>query len=321
MRISNTSDVDLTLAVWLVHDDYDHVDMENYISVTTLIKPLKQVILASRIPKSQQQSDVLDYVARKYGHAIHDSIERAWKTGYQRSMKLLGYPDAMIERVVVNPTDEERRARNDIIPVYIEQRGIKAFNGYNIGGKFDMAADGTPYDHKSTSVWAWIKGTRDESHTLQLSLYKWIHPEKITSDHARVNYIFTDWSAMMARSQKDYPPKRVMHKDIPLMTTGEVDTWVANKLRLLNQYWHADEKDIPECSDAELWRSDPQYKYYADPTKTDGRSTKNFDDKREADEFMASKGKGIVKTVLGEPKACGYCQAFEVCKQKDRYFP
>lgn len=320
MRISNTSNINLPLAVWLLHDEYDYVDKENYISVTTLMKPLKQIILAARIPPSQRQADVADYIARKYGHAIHDSIERAWSKGHERSLKLLGYPDHVIQKIKVNPTKEDLLKDASIIPVYIEQREFKEINGYTIGGKYDMVADGIPYDHKSTSVWAWIKGTRDEDHRLQISLYKWLNPEKITSDFAKVNYIFTDWSKMMAKSQKDYPTNRVMEKTIDLWQPAQTEVWVANKLRLISQYWHADESEIPECSDTELWRSDPQYKYYIDPANTTGRSTKNFDNKQEADAFAASKGKGVVKTVLGEPKACGYCPAFEVCNQKNRYF-
>jgi len=35
---------------------------------------------------------------------------------------------------------------------------------------------------------------------------------------------------------------------------------------------------------------------------------------------MASQGKGVIKEVPGEPKACGYCPAYAACTQKDRYF-
>ena len=62
---------------------------------------------------------------------------------------------------------------------------------------------------------------------------------------------------------------------------------------------------------------------HPDPAKANdpaARSTKNFDNLAEANAFKAEKGKGVVVTKLGEPKACEYCPAFDICKQKDAYF-
>lgn len=324
MRITNNTGINLPLAVWLLHDEYDYINQENYISVTGLMKPLKQTILTSRIPKDQRTEDVSDFVARTLGHAIHDSIEKAWHKGHARSMKLLGYPEHVIERIMINPTEEQLRSRNDPIPVYMEQRefrevivdGVK----FIIGGKYDMVADGELFDNKSTSAYTWLFGTRDDDNQQQGSLYKWLNPKKITGDHIHINYIFTDWSRMQARSNPKYPQKRVEQKSIPLWSEAETERWVVDRLRKFLAYKDLPEDQIPECNDKELWRSDPAYKYYTDPAKISGRSTKNFSDKAEADEFMASKGgKGVVITVPGEAKACNYCNAFDICKQKDGY--
>lgn len=324
MRITNNTGINLPLAVWLLHDEYDYINQENYISVTGLMKPLKQTILTSRIPKDQRTEDVSDFVARTLGHAIHDSIEKAWHKGHARSMKLLGYPEHVIERIMINPTEEQLRSRNDPIPVYMEQRefrevivdGVK----FIIGGKYDMVADGELFDNKSTSAYTWLFGTRDDDNQQQGSLYKWLNPKKITGDHIHINYIFTDWSRMQARSNPKYPQKRVEQKSIPLWSEAETERWVVDRLRKFLAYKDLPEDQIPECNDKELWRSDPAYKYYTDPAKISGRSTKNFSDKAEADDFMASKGgKGVVITVPGEAKACNYCNAFDICKQKDGY--
>ena len=48
-RFTNNADIDLSVAVWLAHDDYDYVTKPNYISVTTLIKPIRQIILRGRV--------------------------------------------------------------------------------------------------------------------------------------------------------------------------------------------------------------------------------------------------------------------------------
>jgi hypothetical protein len=328
MRVTNEADVSLPLAVWLLHDEYDYIrGVENYISATSLMKPVRQIILPGRIPVEEQTSDVTDYVSRTLGHAIHDSIEKAWKTGHERALTLLGYPQEIIDRIRINPTPEELRAKNDIIPVYLEQRELKevAVQGktFTIGGKFDMIADGQLNDFKSTSVWSWIKGTRDKDHRLQGSIYRWLNPLKVSEEYIRINYIFTDWAAGQVVSTPGYPPQRVMHKDIELMSVQETQNWIVWKLSEIEKYRSMPEDQIPHCTDEELWRSDPQYKYFSDPAKANdptARSTKNFSSLQDANKYKAEKGgRGVVITKPGEVKACGYCPAFNGCTQKDLY--
>lgn len=324
MKITNTTGINLPLAVWLLHDTYDYVDMPNYISATGLMKPIKQSILANRIPAKDQVMDVSEAVSRALGHAIHDSIEKAWLDGHKRSMKLLGYPEDVIGRVLVNPSEEALAAAgHDAIPVYVEQREYRQITvdgvTYTIGGKSDMIADGIVHDHKSTSVFSFMKGSKDEDYALQPSIYRWLNPRKATADYGKINFIFTDWSRAMSR-QANYPQKRVEEKSFPLLSLDETEAWIIDRIRQLVAYRDAPEERIPECTPKELWMSDPTYKYYADPAKLSGRSTKNFTDKLEAEQFKSQKGGvGIVITVPGEAKACNYCRAFDNCKQKDRY--
>jgi hypothetical protein len=49
------------------------------------------------------------------------------------------------------------------------------------------------------------------------------------------------------------------------------------------------------------------------------KPSKNFDNLSDANKHLAEKGKGAIKTVLGEPKACGFCAGFDACTQKDKY--
>jgi hypothetical protein len=330
VRITNQSGINLPLAVWLLHDEYDYNQpYANYISATTLMRPIRQIVLPSRIPPEERVADVEEFIARSVGHALHDSMEKAWTKGYDRSLRLLGYPPAVIERIRINPTDEELRSVPDVIPIYLEQRAFREHDGFVIGGKEDMITEGIVNDTKSTSVWGWVKGTRMQDHILQMSLYRWIEAKRndggiprITADHGQVNYIFTDWSKGQAKSVDGYPPRRVMEKQVPLLTLEETEHWVDNKLAQIEHYRDKPESQIPECNDEELWRSDPEYKYYADPAKAQdptARSSKNFKNKADADRHLAEKGKGIVITKPGEVKACAYCPAFHGCTQKDRY--
>lgn len=324
-QITNTSDISLDLAVWLLHDEYDYVNESNYISVTGLMKPLRQMVLPYRIPPEQRTNDVEDFVSSALGKAIHDSIEKAWIKDPGSKLAKLGYSPSVIERIKVNPTLEEVRASNEIIPIYIEQRAIREHNGRKIGGKFDLVTDGIVTDNKSTSAFAWKAGTRDEDHILQLSLYRWIDAQqehrKITEDFGRINYIFTDWSKMMARQGNGYPESRIKSKNLPLLSLKETEQYVDGKLALLDKWFDAPEHEIPKCTDEELWRSAPQFKYYSKPETAakGGRATKNFDALTAANSHLAAMGKGVVITKPGEPKRCSYCAAFDACTQKDAY--
>lgn len=335
MHITNNSGIPLPLAVWLIHDEYDYIgNIENYISVTTLMKPLKQIVLPNRIPPDQRTADVTDFVARKLGNAIHDSIEQGWLRGAHRALRLLGYPEDVVKRIVVNPVTEQRRNMKDMIPVYLENRGYREINVngvvHTIGGKFDMVSDGILNDNKSTSAYSWIYGTREDEHRLQMSLYRWIDAKRtdgedprVTEEICNVNYVFTDWQKMLARTNPKYPQSRVEQKTLTLLSLDETEAYVRSKLDLISRFSNALESDMPPCSDEELWRSDPKFKYFTDPAKAQqpgARSTKNFDTLAEASAYKAQQGKGVVVTVPGEVKACGYCPAFDVCKQKDDYF-
>lgn len=319
MKITNNSDISLSLAVWLVADNYDYVNEPNYISVTTLMKPLRQIILPRRVPESAQQADVEDFIARALGTALHDSIEKAWVHNYKRSLHLLGYPADVISRILINPSAEALAAAPDPIPIYLEQRAMKQIQGWMVGGKFDMVADGMVQDNKTTSAYTWVYGGRDDEHALQGSLYRWLNPEKILLDYIRINYIFTDWQKAQTLQNPKYPKKRVEFKDIPLLDITDTEKWITDKLTLVEKFMNVPEKELPECSDEELWMSEPKFKFYVDPAKM-ARSTKNCDTLVEAREYQASKGgKGIIVTIPGEPKRCDYCDGFDVCTQKDKF--
>jgi hypothetical protein len=310
---TNTSSVPMSLAVFLATDNYDHDS--STISATSLIKPLRQLILSDRVPKEDSMPDLTQMVASRMGSAIHDGIERAWVNNYAIAMNALGIPKHVINKVKINPTEEE--LTEDTIPVYLEQRAYKTVGNYTVSGKFDFVGEGRVEDFKSTSVYSSMSGSNDKKYAEQGSIYRWLNPRIITKDEIAIQFIFTDWSSRRARTETNYPPQRFQQKIIPLMSVAETDRFVKKKLEQFDQLFHADECDLPLCTDDELWRSDPVFKYYKNPEKT-ARSTKNFDNKQDAYIFMSQQGgQGIVVEQPGQVTACKYCTAFPLCSQKD----
>jgi hypothetical protein len=311
----NTAAVPLSIAVFLATDNYDYNDNPDTISVTTLLKPLRQIILASRVDNNDATVDLAQMVPNRMGNAIHDAIERAWVDNYQVAMKSLGYPDRVISQIKINPKPEE--LTEDCLPIYLEQRTYRKMGRYTISGKFDFVGDGRPEDFKSTSAYTWIYQNNDEKYVWQGSLYRWLNPTIITRDEMAIQFIFTDWSRSKAMMDPKYPQDRIQQKIFKLKSIAETEAFISNKLSLIETYWDMPEEDIPHCTDAELWRSEPVFKYYKNPEKTT-RSTKNFDSLHDARLRLIEDGSvGMIKEVPGQVNACKYCSSFSICSQKD----
>lgn len=318
MRFTNKNNIPLSLAVWLAFDEYDFVPGINRISVTSLIRPTRQFILAGRIPVSEREYDVSDFIAARMGHAYHDAIERAWERGYRPALTKLGYPEAAIDAVRINP--DPATVTEDVIPVYLEKRGERQMGKFTISGKFDMSIEGNLDDTKSTSVYGYMSGNKAGDYIKQGSIYKWIFPDIIHGAEININFIFPDWSRPQARQQPDkYPQSKIMSAKYSLMSMKDTEEYIGERVDEIEKFYRAPDNEIPYCTDEQLWRSPPKFKYYSDPNKTDGRSTRNFDTLAEANAFKAEKGKGIVLTEPGKVKACSYCPAFNNCLQKDLY--
>ena len=276
-QYANVSSVPLSLAVFLASDSYDHNDDPNTLSATALIKPLRQIVLSSRVTNEASPVDLVQMVPSRLGTAIHDGIERAWKSNYKVAMKAMGYPEKVIERVQINPDPDT--LKDGDIPIYMEQRIHKKVGKYTISGKYDFIGDGRVEDFKSTSTFTAMNNTNDSKYILQGSIYRWLNPKIITRNEMAIQFIFTDWSAARARAEDNYPKQRIQQRILPLLSLQETNAFVTRKLSDIEKYWDAPEEDIPLCSDEDLWRSAPVFKYYKNPQKT-ARSTKNFDNRQ-----------------------------------------
>ena len=317
MNIANPDNINLATAVWLADDAYDYVP--NTISTTTLMRSVRKIILSMRAEKMQRKVSISDLVASSMGTAIHDSIERVWlnKDRVTKALIKLGYSEQEAGRIVINPTKVEKGQ----FPIYVENRMAKQVKGMTVTGKYDMVMNGQLQDHKSTSVFGYMKGNKVKDFVLQGSIYRWLDPEIITLDTVQINYFFTDWSKLDSMKNPRYPVLRTIDEKYPLMSYEETDKYVNDKIDLIHMHQETPEPLLPECTPDDLWQDESKYKYYSDPTVTDvtKRSTRSFDTLLEANAFKASKhGVGVVLEQQGKVKACNYCNAKEVCSQKVR---
>ncbi len=312
---TNTENISLALAVFLATDTYDKED--SAISATGLIKPLRQLVLGSRVPLENTSVDVAGLVQSRVGTAIHEGVDSAWNTNYIGAMKALGYPPGLIARIKINPTDEMLLADPNIVPIYTEQRAFKEVDGVVVSGKYDFVIESEVQDLKTTTTYTHTHNTKEEDYILQGSIYRWLDPKRITKDTVAIHSIFMDWKAHEVHSQKNYPPSRLLTTRYNLLSLPETESFVRQKLSTIKMYSQLPESEVPLCTDKELWRSEAQFKYYAKSPTEQSRSTKNFNNKQAAQNHLMTKGKGVVVEKPGEVKACKFCTAFTLCTQKD----
>ncbi len=321
-KYSNIAGVSLSVAVWLAHDEYDHNDDPFTISVTSLIKPVRQIVLTKRVIETgtPEPIEIIGQVASSMGTAFHDSIERAWLSDKLKdTLKEIGIAPRVIKRIVINPDPEN--LPDKCIPVYMELRSSRKVGRWTISGKFDFLMAGQLEDFKSTGTYAYVNKSNDAKFRLQGSLYKWLNPVIVTEDDILIQYIFTDWMAVRAKADDKYPSQRVLEYRIPLHSVAETERYVKARLSQIDELEDVADELLPDCTPEELWQNKPIFKYYKNPATAakGGRSTKNCDSLLEANQLKAKNGgAGIVKTVYGEAKACNYCSAASVCGQRDR---
>ena len=227
------------------------------------------------------------------GSSIHAGIEEALEpSNIKKVAELLGYnPDKVLDNLVV------------------EKRTKKEINGYVISGKFDMVYKGTVCDVKSTSTWKYILGDGDD-YVKQMSIYKWLNPELITSNSGWIFYIFTDWSKAEARRKSDYPQERIQSKEYVL--DNSIEDYINKKTLALRALESVEDDKLPDCTPEERWEKKAVWKYYKGASRD--RSTKNYDNPKDAYDAVAKSG-GAVVEVKGESTGCKYCSVQNLCKQ------
>lgn len=323
MNFTNTRDISLPMAVWLVDDNYDHDtarQFKKYISATSLLKSSRQFILGKRVMKEEGglTMDVHDLVTSRLGQSTHTGIEAAWRSPkLPKTLAALGIPESVANRIIIDPTPEQ--IKPDSIPVFFEQRAVKQVGDWTVGGQFDAIFAGALTDYKTTSVYTMIKGRNDDKYVLQGSIYRWLNPSLITEDYMNIQFIFKDWQQTRSLNTDGYPKASIVEKRYELMPLGEIEQFIKQKLMLIDMQMEMPEDQIDYCTDDELWRGETEYKYYANKEKTEKATKAGFATLEAAESHrmnnITKHPNSIVKAFPGKAKACKYCNAASICSQ------
>ena len=290
MKFTNILGLPAVYVDWLVNDDYDHNYNPYTISATSLMKPIRGLILSVR-HASELQQDVSNLVASKLGNAVHDSIARVVTPG------------------VIKETRVER---------FLSIGNVT----YTITGKFDILVDNgdetwTLRDIKTTSVWAYIFGGKDEDYRAQLSIYRWLlSPNKKVNDISYIDFFFTDWSTAKAKHDSQYPKQRLYPgHQIKLLSLQETEAYILSRLIQLEDSKNIPDNDLPYCTSEELWAEPEVFAVMKEGAK---KATKLCDSMVEAVEYMRiKKVAGYIERRAPKVKRCSYCSAAPMCSQRE----
>lgn len=301
----------LPLAVLFCHNNYDGSSAEKTISATSIMKPIRSIILAMQNQNIQAEADIVDLIPSVFGSAIHAFAELAWKDKETtlRALKALNIPQDTINKIKINPTT----ANPDDIPIYVERRSIKEINGWTIRGKFDMCVNGKLADYKTTSVWGTIFKSNDEDYKIQGSIYRWLNQDIVIIPEISIEKIYTDWKKSDALRDSNYPQLRAESFTIPLMRISETETYITSRLELIDRYAESSQEELPLCTDDELWSTAAKWKYFKKAGAK--RATKVYTDQTEANTRLTTEGTGEVIYFPGQVKRCTYCNVKEICAQ------
>lgn len=282
---------------WLTFDEYDY--NEGIISATTLLDPVRVYALTKRY-YDQIVYDVSELIAARYGTALHASFEIA-----------------PIQNVLL----QEHRLYAQIgdikisgKPDMIQKTADITFLGMQITPK----KGGVLVDIKSTSVWSYIYGDKDDHYIKQLSIYRYLSYVNgiLLDDVADIFMMFTDWSKKAAREKSDYPKTRIQIKKIHLMTIDDTKAMIEGKIAELKATDKLTDDQLPKCTREDLWMADDEWAIM----KKDGVKAKAvFDTEEKARNYFESNQlDDKVYCIVYRPakaKRCPYCRVREFCSQ------
>ena len=186
-------------------------------------------------------------------------------------------------------------------------------NGWVITGQPDLYEGKTLFDYKVTSVWAVLRGVKDEW-VKQLNIYAQLLREASFSVEAlRVITILRDWSKHQVRKSKDYPETQVVMLPVPLWHPDKALEYIEERVHLHQVCEGLEDTDLPLCSSEERWERPTKY---AVIKKGQKRAMRVLDSMEEAEDWREMKGGKELEIEIrqGESVRCeSYCDCAPYC--------
>jgi len=273
MKITNRLNLPSAF-VNLASDNEREITPKHY-SVTTLLKPTREIIL-SRRHSDEIVRDVADMIWLIFGTAVHNILEHADK-----------------ENVVELQMSQELA------------------NGYTLTGKCDLynTETHTIEDYKTASVWKITFGDF-EDWKLQGLMYAWLALKTgLVVDSIKFHALLKDWSPGDARRRGEgYPSHSVWTWEYKVTTSDIIwiETYILDRFAEIIANENADDPVL--CTEKERWNSGTKYAVMKKGRKS---ALRVLDTLEEAQAY----GEGdYIEEREGSNRKCNdYCNAREFC--------
>lgn len=278
MKITNTMKLPQPF-VDAVTSDYQYKD-KRY-SVTTLLKPVREIMLLRR-HNEEIESDVSDMLWAIMGTAMHSILE--------------------------NSTEGKHLLTEKALEV--------KFGDYTLSGRNDLynTRSFTVVDYKYTSVWKYI--LKDyEDYRMQGLMYVYML-QKLGYKAKKAEFILClkDWQKSKAKFDKTYPQCQIQKVQFTFSEEdmGFIEKWIIKKFEEIKVAELQKDEELPVCSPADRWNSGDKFAVMKNGRKT---ALRVLDTMQEAEQYKATNGGDFIETRKGEDKKCQeYCNACEFCK-------
>jgi hypothetical protein len=133
----------------------------------------------------------------------------------------------------------------------VEERMFAERRGWKISGQADLIENGWITDWKFASVWEVIHGAKPDRER-QLNVLAWLARENgMEVEGVAICYLFRDWSATKARTQRGYPNAQIYVAQMPLWSPGGAEAYVLERVELHQRARAGEQID---CTDEERWK-------------------------------------------------------------------
>ena len=223
IKITNNTGISDVMHWFLSQDFYDGEEAKGTLSATTLLDPIRKIILKERY-KDEITEESVDRLWSLYGSAVHAVLERA----------------------------EGEIAGKKVVPI---QRLYAKVFGEIISGKYDLILEDKLYDFKVTSAWSIAYKSKYKDYATQLSIYRWLYWKSKGIELNKKGHILAilrDWNKSNL-IKKGYPKTPIVEIKIDLIPFSIIEDQIKNRVVQIQNQRKLEEKDIQECTDSERW--------------------------------------------------------------------
>lgn len=287
---------------------------EKRYSVTTLLKPIQEIMLLRRYHNEIEQ-DVSDMIWAIFGTAVHSILENSNKAEHLLTEQYLS------------------------IPVTLEDGDI-----YTVSGLCDLydTKAGEVIDYKVTSTFTALKKDY-ENYRMQGLMYAYMISKTNFGDTIEVcadgkmkteflddkfykpkkatfYMILRDWQKSKAKFDKDYPQSQVQKVSFRFTKKDFdwIEKWLKEKFEAIKKAEQLEDKDLPLCSDKDRWKNEDVYAVMKKGRKS---ALRLLNSEQEAERYMKANGGDYIELRKGEDRKCKeYCSCAEFCPYYQKHY-